>query len=304
MQTETLLSILKDDMINSVEGNLINCLVESDSSKFYQELFSESELSDRPELFNQNKEEMNAKFAPHERMEQLVRFMETNLSEEDITLEIGGGVYQHRAADAYKRLPNYFPLDISVSSISRYCDKYKKAGVVADATHLPLKDESVNCIFTHTFLEHPIEPEYVLEEIIRVLKPGGIVVHNDAWFCRWWQRYGIIGLKTFSSMTLQEKLISILYRITDIKLFRAAIIMLQRVFRILILGSKGPQRLRFTRLRPNYTLHLGADEDAASSLDPMEVVRFYESRGFKLEPPLKMSKRFFFMNRPIIMIKK
>lgn len=104
-----------------------------------------------------------------------------------------GGVHQRRSADAYKKFKNYFPLDISTSSIERYSMRHNKTGIVAGATELPFKDVSIDCVFTNTFLEHPLEPEKVTIEIVRVLKKGGIVVHNDAWFCRWWQRYGVVG---------------------------------------------------------------------------------------------------------------
>jgi hypothetical protein len=39
--------------------------------------------------------------------------------------------------------------------------------------------------------------------------------------------------------------------------------------------------MKYGKLNPNYTLHLYADEDAASSIDPVDVILYYKSRGFE-----------------------
>ena len=46
---------------------------------------------------------------------------------------------------------------------------------VADAHSIPLKDECVDAVCVQAVLEHVLEPSRVVSEILRVLKPGGIV---------------------------------------------------------------------------------------------------------------------------------
>jgi SAM-dependent methyltransferase/ribosomal protein S27AE len=46
---------------------------------------------------------------------------------------------------------------------------------IADAHHIPLADASVDGVWIQAVLEHVLEPERVVAEIHRVLKPGGIV---------------------------------------------------------------------------------------------------------------------------------
>ena len=290
---------------NNPVNNVYNFLKESDSSKFYEELFSDKfQKQPLPEKYNEVKQKHQKEGSAYNIMEEIVSFLEKELSEEAIVLEIGGGIYQQRAANAYKRFKNYFPLDISRSSIERYAKKYQKLGIIADATKLPFKSNSIDCIFTHTFLEHPIKPENVLEEIARVLKPGGIVIHNDAWFCRWWQHFGVVNLKSFASMSFKEKVIHVGAKITEFPLVRIPPIIITRIIRHFLVDRSNPVPLRYKKLNPNYTLHLGCDEDAASRIDPIDAVLFYESRGFKLMEKLTVKQRMFYPNRYITLKKK
>lgn len=48
--------------------------------------------------------------------------------------------------------------------------------IVGDAQNIPVKSNSVNCVKCTEFLEHVEYPEKVLNEIQRVLKPGGTLI--------------------------------------------------------------------------------------------------------------------------------
>lgn len=287
----------------TIENNKIyNFLNASPSSKFYEELFLENlKRNQQPELYDQVKA-FAQNGMPYTIMEEITTYLQKELNESDIVIEIGGGVDQERAGDAYKKFKHYFPLDISHSSIRRYTETFNKIGFVCDATQLPFKDNSIDCIFTHTFLEHPLDPNAVLKEISRVLKPNGIVVHNDAWFCRWWHRYGFIGLKKFNHMSSKEKLIYILAQITEVKIIRYPPIMIKRLWNNFFKNKKNID-LSYQKLKPNYNLHLGCDEDAASSIDPIDVIRFYESRDFVCVLDLSFRQKLLFPNKFIILKK-
>jgi SAM-dependent methyltransferase len=45
----------------------------------------------------------------------------------------------------------------------------------ADMRHLPLEDESFDYVYSHGVLHHSDEPEKVVREIFRVLRPGGTI---------------------------------------------------------------------------------------------------------------------------------
>lgn len=52
---------------------------------------------------------------------------------------------------------------------------YPNVSVVADALHLPFKDSSVDAVISKSLLEHVLNPEKLIAEIKRILKPGGLL---------------------------------------------------------------------------------------------------------------------------------
>ena len=55
------------------------------------------------------------------------------------------------------------------------CTAYSGVAVVADVHHLPFKDESADAVIAESVLEHTQHPQIVIDEILRVLKSGGLV---------------------------------------------------------------------------------------------------------------------------------
>lgn len=299
----TIESIIKNNLKFLKKGLVYFFLNNSISSKFYSELYADKPDRILPELYYELKRNARKKDNSNITMNKILHFFENNLHKDAIVIEIGGNVYQERSANAYSRFVNYFPLDISDTNISLYCQTFLREGIVADATNLPFEDSSVDCIFTHTFLEHPIEPEKVLAEISRVLKPGGIVAHHDAWFCRWWQHYGLVGFKRFSKMDLKEKVIYMLSKLTELKSIRIPPIIIRRIIRKMFNYNRKEIPLVYKKLKPNYKLFLGSDEDAASSIDPFDVIMYYESREYTLINDPGFLKRFLLPNT-FILLKK
>ena len=61
--------------------------------------------------------------------------------------------------------------------------------------HLPYEDHSFDVIYSVSVLEHTQQPDQVIAETIRVLKPGGIAVLNFPNYSSWWEgHYGILFL--------------------------------------------------------------------------------------------------------------
>lgn len=270
------------------DSKLYNFIEKSASADFYNNQFLSDNLP--------NKEE-NPDFSksPVE-MQELMNFLRENVDSNAIIIELGGSRHQRRSGYPNYIFNNYIPLDISYSSIKAYTHIYKKFGIVSDACSLPFKDASIDVIYTHAFLEHPFRPDLVLSEIHRVLKPGGYVIHSDAWNCRWWQCYGILGVKKFQILTIKEKLIYIGAKLTEIKVIRQPLIILRRALNLCLYSHSENLSLKYRKLNPNYNLHLYCDEDAASSIDPINVSLFYTTRGYTLIPNFNFFQKLFFRN--------
>lgn len=80
----------------------------------------------------------------------------------------------------------YKELILENSSVSRYigldfeisiCKEYsmRKPDIFWDGVRIPLENNSVDCTIATEVLEHCPNPEIVLKEIYRVLKPGGLL---------------------------------------------------------------------------------------------------------------------------------
>lgn len=132
-----------------------------------------------------------------------------------VVLDIGASGNDHR-----EHFPNRTTLDVDAS---------KNPDVVADAHNLPFDDDSFEVVVCSEMLEHADNPQKVISEIRRVLKPEGRVVlttrfafpihdaPNDYW------RFTPYGLrKLFSEFEIIEVA-------TDGGPFRAIAIQVQRI---------------------------------------------------------------------------
>jgi len=64
-----------------------------------------------------------------------------------------------------------FPNTINIDMID-----YKNVDIIADISHLPFDDNTIASIMSVAVLEHVENPSVVIDEIYRVLKPGGLVL--------------------------------------------------------------------------------------------------------------------------------
>ncbi|NHN54950.1 class I SAM-dependent methyltransferase [Calidifontibacter sp. DB0510] len=97
-----------------------------------------------------------------------------------LMLDVGAGPAEFarafRAAGA-----RYVPVDHDPSVASVH-----DGGVVATAAALPFGDDSVDLVFSSNLWEHVPEPEAVADEMVRVVRPGGLVfLSYTNWLSPW-----------------------------------------------------------------------------------------------------------------------
>ena len=124
------------------------------------------------------------------------------ISPQPVVLNVGGASVGHGAQALHGNTGN-----VRVLCFDVYASP--KTHFIADAHDIPLPDSSVDGVWIQAVLEHVLQPDRVVAEIHRVLKPGGIVyaeipfmqtVHEGAydftrftdtgvrWLFRWFER--------------------------------------------------------------------------------------------------------------------
>jgi len=94
-------------------------------------------------------------------------------------------------------------------------EPYDQVDVVANVSVLPFPDASVDVVVSVSLLEHVPDPEQVLDEIRRVLRPGGLVLTDIPFVCgyhaapgdyRRWTHEGVLQLHGgFETLRLVNK---------------------------------------------------------------------------------------------------
>ncbi|MCU0337520.1 MAG: class I SAM-dependent methyltransferase [Sediminibacterium sp.] len=90
-------------------------------------------------------------------------------------IDVGCGIqpYRELILDSNKKVINYTGVDFANSISEEYA--MGKPDYFWDGKTIPLADATFDCAMATELLEHCADPEMVLTEIYRVLKPGGIL---------------------------------------------------------------------------------------------------------------------------------
>lgn len=105
-------------------------------------------------------------------------------------LEIGGGtgVFAQEIASKFN-LNHIYVVDISKEAIRIACEKgIKGTGLNIDTNNLPYEDSYFNTIICSEVIEHLVNPDHLLEEIYRVMRPNGYLIITTPNLGSWYNR--------------------------------------------------------------------------------------------------------------------
>jgi SAM-dependent methyltransferase len=214
-----------------------------------------------------------------------------------VELGCGRGAF-HYLAERYC----YAALDISFEALRRFMGPPN--AIQADIENLPLASQSVDFVLSVGTLEHVPNPEQVLGEIHRVLKPGGAVFLAAGWFCRPWAAKGLPA-RRYRDLGLADKVRKALVPLRNNLLWRSALVMPRRLFREVQFRCR-PElwQFRYARLRPNLAEYICSDCDAFSSLDPHEVVLLFKRLGYEVPSAPSFLRRMALRHVPVVLRKR
>ena len=171
---------------------------------------------------------------------------------------------------------DYTGVDLA-SSLSAY---YHKPFVAVADAKLPFADASFDAVFSYATYEHIPDIDTALEELVRVLKAGGICLLAPAWHTRSWFAEGY-AVRPYSSLAFRQKLIKASIPIRDGWLIRYPFVFVRRLVHLggYLLRCGRPTALKYRKLKANYVEYWQSDSDACNSLDPFDVILWFRSRG-------------------------
>lgn len=186
-------------------------------------------------------------------------------------LEVGAG-----SGQLQDLVEDYTGLDIAASA-KRY---FHKPFVHGSATALPFADDEFDAVWTVWVLEHVPNPELALQEMRRVVRPGGLILLAPAWNCNSWNAQGY-AVRPYSDFAVSGKLIKASLPLRNNPIYQFAALVASRAARRLVVGDgrNGPTRLHYRPIEGNFDDYWVADADAINSIDPHEAMLWHTSRG-------------------------
>lgn len=110
---------------------------------------------------------LNSFMRLHKKRENFFEEKIKEVAKEKIIFDIGGASRFQKALAIYEE---YFA-DCDYKTID--IDESRNPDIIADAHNLPLADKSADAVICNSVLEHVPDPLKVVDEIYRILKPGG-----------------------------------------------------------------------------------------------------------------------------------
>jgi SAM-dependent methyltransferase len=99
-------------------------------------------------------------------------------------LEIGCGGGQNRQW-IEGRGQQYVGTDVSKTRVFEWLQKYGGPDLLCDAHFLPFRDSQFDIVYSAATTEHLASPQRVVQEVFRVLKPGGYFLSNVSFLEPW-----------------------------------------------------------------------------------------------------------------------
>ncbi len=196
--------------------------------------------------------------------------------------------------------PGYVGLDFSLLALQGFKSGARRLN--GDMQHLPLRNGCVDFLFSWAALEHVPQPEYALEEVARVLKPGGAALLAPAWHCRTWAAKGL-PVRPYRELPWPDKIAKATIPLRNTLVWRSFSVMPRRVWREWRRLRGEALSFDYRRLSPNLTEHIYTDCDAFSALDPHAVVLYYLTRGWQVLSHPGFGSRFLARNEPVVVRK-
>ncbi len=195
---------------------------------------------------------------------------------------------------------NYIGVDLSHSALRRFDREVSRINASMEA--VPLKNDSVDFVFSWAALEHVPHPEHVLLEIERVLRPGGVAFLAPAWNVRSWAAKAL-PVRKYQELNYADRFSKAMIPLRNSILWRAMAAVPRRVKREVTLIRKRPVRFDYSKLKPTMDRYEYTDCDAFSSMDAHAAICYFLSRKWQILSHSSVGSRLSVRHEPVVVRK-
>lgn len=118
----------------------------------------------------------------------VLHFLAAYLRPDRRILEVGCGTGRAAGQWIHRRAGDYTGVDISDSAVTEARSLGLNVRTIEDASRLPFKDASFALVLCLEVLEHLFQPQSAVQEILRVLQPGGVLIASVPNLTHWRHR--------------------------------------------------------------------------------------------------------------------
>ena len=232
---------------------------------------SYSYFYDQGRAANYAHEQVVTQATQHSRYRELNAFIQHYHLQHARCLEIGSGIGLFQDV-----VDDYWGTDVAHALACYYHKPYR----VAEGERYPFDDAMFDAIWTITAYEHIPPLQTALLELVRLLKPGGVLLFAPAWQCRSWAAEGY-AVRPYSDFGWKGKLTKASLYFRASLLWRCAVVFPRRAARQAhyVLGFSH-QQIHYRRLHANYAHYWTSDSDACNSIDPHAAILWFLAHGF------------------------
>ena len=171
-------------------------------------------------------------------------------------------------------VPHYTGLDLDFNR-SKYV---AKPFICGSAAQMPFDDDTFDAAWSIWVLEHIPDPNLMLQEMRRVVKPGGVIFLCVAYSVASWISQGL-HKRPFGELTWRQKLIKLTIPLRSTAIYKVITRLGLRCLQLLgYLLRRRPTGVRYAPLVPNFEIYWDYDADACASIDAYSVALYFLSR--------------------------
>ena len=154
-----------------------------------------------------------------------------------------------------------------------------KPFVCSSATRMPFDDDTFDAAWSIWVLEHIPDPNLMLQEMRRVVKPGGIIFLCVAYSVASWISQGL-HKRPFRELSWKQRLIKLTIPVRASAIYKIVSRLLLRCLQLAgYLRRRQPTAVKFAPLTPNFEIYWDYDADACASIDAYSVALYFLSRA-------------------------